>query len=107
MQDTGQNSGQKGEQNSAQNSEQDSEQVKKFNYKLTLAYDGTNYSGWQAQTNALSIQEVVLTAIHRIVHEKVTLIGSGRTDAGVHAIAQIAHFKCTHYLDLRRFFLSI
>ena len=65
------------------------------NIKLTICYDGSRYAGWQFQKNALSIQEVIQDAIKKITGEKVNLAGSSRTDAGVHAEAQIANFK-TH-----------
>ena len=61
-------------------------------YKLTLAYDGTDYAGWQLQSNGTAVQEVVERAIERVFREKVRVHGSGRTDAGVHALAQVAHF---------------
>ena len=61
------------------------------NIKLTIRYDGTDYSGWQFQKNGRSIQEVTQRAIKKITGETVHLIGSGRTDAGVHALAQVAH----------------
>ncbi len=63
------------------------------NIRLTISYEGTRYSGWQFQKNALSIQEVIQGAIGRITGERVNLVGSGRTDAGVHAAAQVANFK--------------
>ena len=62
---------------------------------LTIEYDGTNYSGWQAQKNALSIQETIEDAILRATGERVRVTGAGRTDAGVHALAQMAHFDTT------------
>lgn len=62
------------------------------NIKLTIEYDGTNYNGWQIQKNAPSIQEEIQKAIFQITKEKVTLIGSGRTDAGAHAKGQVANF---------------
>lgn len=61
-------------------------------WKLTLEYDGTNFSGWQRQNHALSVQQVVEEAIEKFSGEKVTLHAAGRTDAGVHAYAQAAHF---------------
>lgn len=79
----------------------------KYNYKLILAYDGTNYSGWQVQHNATSIQALVHDAIKTIVREDIVLIGSGRTDAGVHAMGQVAHFKTSVELDLYRFLGSL
>jgi tRNA pseudouridine38-40 synthase len=61
--------------------------------KLILEYDGTNYHGWQRQTNGLSIQQVLEEKIAVMTGEPVKVIGSGRTDAGVHALNQTAHFK--------------
>jgi len=61
-------------------------------YSLKIAYDGTRYSGWQVQTNALSIQTLVQKALTTALRHPVLLTGSGRTDAGVHAQGQIAHF---------------
>jgi tRNA pseudouridine38-40 synthase len=62
------------------------------NIKLVIAYDGTNYHGWQSQANAVTVQDTLVSAIYRGIGEKPILIGSGRTDAGVHAIAQVANF---------------
>jgi tRNA pseudouridine38-40 synthase len=63
------------------------------NLKLTLAYDGTDFSGWQVQPGAETIQGTLASAIGRITGEKVLPQGSGRTDAGVHALAQVATFQ--------------
>jgi tRNA pseudouridine38-40 synthase len=60
-------------------------------YKLTIEYDGTGLVGWQRQANGLSVQEALETAITKFCGESVTVHGAGRTDAGVHALAQIAH----------------
>ncbi len=63
-------------------------------YKLTISYDGTHYSGWQKQTErVVSIQSLIQKALETVLREKISLLGSGRTDAGVHALAQIAHFS--------------
>lgn len=79
-----------------------------FCYKLTLAYDGTRFGGWQIQPNALSIQQIVQDAIRMILRDKnIIVIGSGRTDAGVHAKAQIAHFKSENIVDLSRIQYSL
>lgn len=78
-----------------------------INYKITIAYDGTRYSGWQVQPNDLSIQACIERAIEVILRNKTTLIGSGRTDAGVHALAQIANFKCAAALNSYRFLGSL
>jgi tRNA pseudouridine38-40 synthase len=63
------------------------------NLKLTLAYDGTEFSGWQVQPDAPTIQGTLASAIGRVTGEKVLPQGSGRTDAGVHALAQVATFS--------------
>jgi tRNA pseudouridine38-40 synthase len=63
------------------------------NLKLTLAYDGTDFSGWQVQPNTLTVQGTLASAIGRVTGEKVLPQGSGRTDAGVHAREQIATFS--------------
>jgi tRNA pseudouridine38-40 synthase len=61
-------------------------------YKLDIEYDGTLFVGWQFQKNGLSIQEVLQNAIFSLSKEKVIITGAGRTDSGVHALAQVAHF---------------
>ncbi len=63
------------------------------NIKLIIEYDGTNYYGWQVQPGQVTIQEELQKAIKRITGEDVTLRAAGRTDAGVHAIAQVANFR--------------
>jgi tRNA pseudouridine38-40 synthase len=63
------------------------------NLKLTIAYDGTDFSGWQVQPGAKTIQGTLASAIGRITGENVLPQGSGRTDAGVHALAQVATFQ--------------
>ncbi len=63
------------------------------NFKVTLAYDGSDYSGWQVQPGAATIQDTLATAIGRVTGEKVLPQGSGRTDAGVHALGQVASFS--------------
>ena len=60
-------------------------------YKLTLEYAGTRYSGWQVQTNARTVQGELNRALREVVRGRVETCGSGRTDAGVHALAQVAH----------------
>ncbi len=61
--------------------------------KLVIAYDGTRYHGWQFQKNDLSIQAVLEEKIHIMTRERVKVISSGRTDAGVHALGQVCHFE--------------
>ncbi len=60
--------------------------------QIVVGYDGTNYCGWQSQPNGVSVQQVLQDAIYDLANEKVTVTGSGRTDAGVHAEGQVAHF---------------
>jgi len=62
-------------------------------YKMTLCYDGTNYAGWQIQKGEKTIQESVEKAMETVLREKTSLVGSGRTDSGVHALKQVAHFS--------------
>ena len=61
-------------------------------YKIKIEYEGTPFVGWQFQKNGQSIQEVLQKAIFRFSNENVTVIGAGRTDSGVHALGQVAHF---------------
>lgn len=61
-------------------------------YKIIIEYDGTPFSGWQWQENLPSVQRTLMAAIEAFSGEKVVLQGAGRTDAGVHALAQVAHF---------------
>ncbi len=68
-------------------------------YKLKIEYDGTPFVGWQFQKNGLSIQEVLQKAIFNFFKEKVTVTAAGRTDSGVHAIEQTAHFDLKKSLD--------
>src|SRR5215468_5303127 len=63
------------------------------NLKLTLSYDGTDFSGWQVQPAAPTVQGTLASAIGRLTGENVLPQGSGRTDAGVHALAQVATFS--------------
>jgi tRNA pseudouridine38-40 synthase len=77
------------------------------NFKLIVEYDGAAYCGWQRQKNGVSIQQLLDEAIALIVCEKVTLIGSGRTDAGVHAINQVANFKSSTVLPAEKIFRGV
>ncbi len=61
--------------------------------RLTIAYDGADYAGWQVQPDEATIQSEIERALYRATKEKVTLHGSGRTDAGVHALGQVASFR--------------
>ncbi|MFA6680880.1 MAG: tRNA pseudouridine(38-40) synthase TruA, partial [Sphaerochaeta sp.] len=60
--------------------------------RMSVAYDGQHYNGWQKQTNGLGISDRIEQEIQNMIGEKVTLVGSGRTDSGVHALAQVCHF---------------
>ncbi|MBI4909677.1 MAG: tRNA pseudouridine(38-40) synthase TruA [Acidobacteria bacterium] len=62
-------------------------------WKITLEYDGTNYSGWQEQNNARTIVGVLKDTVEEILSAPVDFQGAGRTDAGVHALAQVAHMR--------------
>ncbi|MCK4390603.1 MAG: tRNA pseudouridine(38-40) synthase TruA [Desulfobacterales bacterium] len=63
------------------------------NFKLIIEYDGTGYHGWQSQSNTCTIQGTIEDALKTMTGQSVTLIGSGRTDAGVHATGQVANFR--------------
>lgn len=69
--------------------------------KITIEYDGSGYSGWQTQPNGLAVQEVVETALNRLLGEAVRVRSSGRTDAGVHATGMVAAFQTTKAIPLR------
>jgi tRNA pseudouridine38-40 synthase len=68
-------------------------------YKITLEYDGTGLVGWQRQATGLSVQEIMETAVERFCGEAVRVHGAGRTDAGVHALAQVAHLDLSRETD--------
>jgi tRNA pseudouridine38-40 synthase len=63
------------------------------NIMLIIEYDGSNYHGWQMQKNSISVQEVLSKAIKKLTGEDIIPVGAGRTDAGVHALGQVANFK--------------
>ena len=77
------------------------------NIKLTIEYDGKCYNGWQKQPDKLNIQGEIEKAIYNITREEVDLIGSGRTDAGVHALGQVANFKTNSTLPIEKLALAI
>ena len=79
-----------------------------YKYQILIEYVGTNYRGWQIQKKGQTIQGVLQDKISKLLKEKITVIGSGRTDAGVHAISQSAHFECKNLiLDKDKFLKSI
>ena len=73
------------------------------NIKLTIEYDGTNFKGWQSQANGeRTVQSEIKKAIKKVTRENIPLIGSGRTDTGVHAREQVANFKTDSKLSMER-----
>ena len=77
------------------------------NIKLTIEYDGKCYNGWQKQPDKPNIQGEIERAIYNITKEEVELIGSGRTDAGVHALGQVANFKTNSNIAIEKLPLAI
>ena len=77
------------------------------NIKLTIEYDGKEFNGWQKQPNKLNIQGTIEQAIKCITGEDVELNASGRTDAGVHAIGQVANFKTNSQIPIEKFAIAI
>lgn len=73
------------------------------NYKITIKYDGTDFYGWQSQPKGNTIQDEITSAIQRITQEKINLIGSGRTDSGVHALGQVANFSTIQNIEINKF----
>jgi tRNA pseudouridine38-40 synthase len=77
------------------------------NIRLVIAYEGTNYYGWQTQLDKVTIQETIEKAINVITKEKPSLIGSGRTDRGVHALGQVANFVTRTKIETDKIKLAI
>lgn len=75
--------------------------------KLTLEYDGTCFSGWQIQPNKKTVQQTVQDVLQRITREDVKLVGASRTDAGVHAMAQAAHFRTKSPITLEKIRIAL
>lgn len=76
-------------------------------YAITVEYDGADYSGWQRQKNAVSVQQVIEDALEVLLGKKTVIIGSGRTDKGVHARGQVAHFDTDRELNTFRMTFAI
>ena len=72
-------------------------------YKLVIEYDGAPFAGWQYQENSPSVQRAIMTAVEAFSGEKVMVHGAGRTDAGVHALGQVAHFDLASERETGRF----
>lgn len=77
------------------------------NIKLTIEYDGKDFNGWQKQPNKLNIQGTIERAIEEITGEEIELNASGRTDAGVHAIGQVANFKTNSTIPIEKIPIAI
>ncbi len=73
------------------------------NIKLVIEYDGTNYHGWQAQPDVLTVQQVIEEKIEVMTRQRAPLIGSGRTDSGVHALGQVANFRTAANIPVEGF----
>ena len=71
-------------------------------YKIKIEYDGTPFVGWQFQKNGISVQQVLQEAIFKLSNEKVVVMGAGRTDAGVHALEQTAHFDLEKKIEIKK-----
>ena len=79
-----------------------------YRYQILIEYVGTHFVGWQMQSKGNSIQKLIQTKLSKLLKEKISLIGSGRTDSGVHAIEQSAHFECKIEIqNLSKFLKSI
>ena len=76
-------------------------------YKIKIEYEGTPFVGWQFQKNGRSIQEVLQKAIFNFSKERVVVIGAGRTDSGVHALAQVAHFDLKKKIERKNLLPAI
>ena len=77
-------------------------------YQMLIEYAGTNFRGWQIQKKGKTIQGLIQIKASELLKEKIILYGSGRTDSGVHAIEQSAHFECKNKIDqVYRFIKSI
>ncbi len=75
--------------------------------KLTVSYDGTNYCGWQVQPNGITVQQVLEDALFLATGERTRITGSGRTDAGVHAQGQVAHFETKSSIPPEKFYKAL
>ena len=74
---------------------------------ITVSYDGTDFCGWQVQPNGITVQQTIEDGIEKLTGERVRVTGSGRTDAGVHAKGQVAHFDTNSTIPPERFYLAL
>jgi tRNA pseudouridine38-40 synthase len=81
--------------------------IQQQKYKMTIAYDGFNYSGWQVQPNGRSIQQEIESALLTLCKSPIKVIASSRTDAGVHALGQVAHFSLPTFIDPQKLIYSL
>jgi tRNA pseudouridine38-40 synthase len=77
------------------------------NIKLLIEYDGTNFAGWQRQPDKRTVQETIEKVLQKITQEKIHLIGASRTDAGVHALGQVANFHTKSEIPCRKFLTAL
>ena len=84
-----------------------------YRYQIIIEYDGSQFSGWQSQNNAKSVQKEIEKVLSKIAKEKIKIYSAGRTDAGVHSANQSAHFDCkkeilsnNKYITSLNFFLN-
>ena len=78
-----------------------------MNYKMTMAYDGTNYHGWQIQNNGITVQETLQNAIEKVLGKSISIHGCSRTDAGVHAKMFCCHLDCDDNIPFDAFLRGV
>lgn len=81
--------------------------MEKTRYKLTISYNGTPFCGWQIQPNAPSVQQEITHALETLLKHPVKVVGSSRTDSGVHALGQVAHFDTTLFFQKEKLLYKI
>ena len=75
--------------------------------RLTIAYDGTNYCGWQVQINGITVEEVLNKALKDLLNEEIAVIGASRTDSGVHAMGNVAVFDTETRIPAEKYLLHL
>ncbi|HKJ30331.1 MAG TPA: tRNA pseudouridine(38-40) synthase TruA [Balneolales bacterium] len=76
-------------------------------YQLFIEYDGTHYAGWQTQPDEPTIQDAIEAALAQILRKEISIVGAGRTDSGVHAEGQVAHFDFEEPIDKKKLLKSL